>query len=113
MELRVIGPLSPRVNYLTAAIRVAESLQRAPEPGPGAFRLLWRFAVNIPGAVQERHAAQPQRVIEAARAELAAHRDADDSHRRAAARRACAQLDEAEQLFGAGLRLVPGTRARA
>jgi hypothetical protein len=113
MELRVIGPLSPRVNYLSAAIRVAESVQRAPEPGPAALRLLRRFAVNIPGAAGERHAARPERVIEAARAELAVHRDADESHRRAAAKRARAQLDEAEQLFGAGLRLIPGAQAGA
>jgi hypothetical protein len=113
MELRVIGPLSPRVNYLSAAIRVAESVRRAPEPGPAALRLLRRFAVNIPGAAGERHAARPERVIEAARAELAVHRDADESHRRAAARRARAQLDEAGQLFGAGLRLITGAQAGA
>src|ERR1700685_3477585 len=50
LDRRVIGPLSPRVNYLSAAIRVAESFLRIPGPGPAAQRLLWRFAAHIPGA---------------------------------------------------------------
>ena len=49
MERRVIGPLSPRVDYLTAAIQIAESVQRIPSPGPAVWRLLWRFAANPPG----------------------------------------------------------------
>src|SRR5207237_10008386 len=48
-ERRVIGPLSPRVDFLTAAIRVAEQIQSIADPSPQALRLLWRFASNIPG----------------------------------------------------------------
>jgi len=37
LELRVIGSLSPRVDFLTAATRVAEAIERIPEP-PAAAR---------------------------------------------------------------------------
>lgn len=111
MERRVIGPLSPRVHYLEAAIRVAEALLRVPGPGPEAERLLRRFAVNIPGAADGIKPAQPHLVAEAARAELAVHQDEDQARRREAAARARAQLDDAGQLFGARLRAVPGAAA--
>jgi len=110
MERRVIGPLSPRVDYLTAAIRVAESVQRPPGPSAAAARLVWRFAVNIPGAATDRGTANAARVVRAARAELAVHADADTSARLAAAARARQQLDQAQQLFG--VRLGATSRAR-
>ena len=50
LELRVIGSLSPRVDFLTAASRVAEAIERIPEPPAAARRLLERFAASIPGA---------------------------------------------------------------
>ncbi|MFC4534793.1 hypothetical protein [Sphaerisporangium dianthi] len=57
LERRVIGPLSPRVDFLSTAIRVAEHVARAAEAGehtpPGARRLLARLAHNIPGASAE------------------------------------------------------------
>ena len=106
MTSRVIGPLSPRVDFLTSAIRVAEHIGRMPEPAPAARRLLWQFAANIPGAASSIDTMTPTAVARAARAELAIHADADRSHRAAAARRAREQLDEAEQLFGTRLRLV-------
>jgi hypothetical protein len=108
MDRRVIGPLSPRVNYLTAAIRVAEATLRVPAPTPAALRLLWRFAANIPGAAGISRAANPELVMEAAGAELDVHREADQAHRNAAADRARTQLDDAEQLFGSRLRAFPG-----
>ncbi len=107
MDRRVIGPLSPRVNYLTAAIRVAEATLRVPAPTPAALRLLWRFAANIPGAAGTGRAAKPELVVKAAGAELDVHREADEAHRSAAADRARAQLDDAEQLFGSRLRVFP------
>lgn len=108
MEQRVIGPLSLRVNYLEAAIRVADSVLRIPEPGPEAVHLLRRFAVNIPGAADGMGHVQPRVVAQAARAELEVHRAEDDSCRGPAARRARAQLDDAGQLFGTRLRGVAG-----
>ena len=108
---RVIGPLSPRVDYLTAAIAVADGVRRLPAPTPDATRLLWRFAVNIPGAHAGGRRAQPGLVEQAARAELAVHRDQDLAHRQAAAARAQAQLDEAAQLFGSRLGAAGQTAA--
>jgi hypothetical protein len=106
MDRRVIGPLSSRVDFLTAAIQVAERLQRAPDPGPAARRLLWRFAANIPAAAASFRAMRPGTVASAARAELAVHREDDLAHRAAAARRARAQLTDVEQLFGTRLRVA-------
>jgi hypothetical protein len=109
LDQRVIGPLSPRVDYLTAAIAVADSVRRLPAPSADATRLLWRFAVNIPGAQAGGRRAEPGLVAQAARAELAVHQDSDLAHRQAAAARAEAQLDEAGQLFGS--RLSPAGQA--
>jgi len=44
-------------------------------------------------------------ILNAARAELAVHDQADSAQREAAAGRARSQLDDAGQLFGAGLQL--------
>src|SRR3984957_1784569 len=73
LELRVIGSLSPRVAFLTAAIRVAEAIERIPEPPAAARRLLERFAASIPGASSAGAGdggARPAVVREAAAAEL-------------------------------------------
>ena len=48
----MLGPLSPRVDFLTSTMRIAEHLARLAEPPPGALRLLSRMAQNIPGAVE-------------------------------------------------------------
>lgn len=109
MERRVIGPLSPRVNYLEAAIRVAESLLRVPEPSQAAVRLLRRFAANIPGASDGAKPRDPHLVAAAARAELEIHSADDRAVRREAAARARTQLDDAEQLFGSRMRVIPRT----
>jgi hypothetical protein len=104
LERRVIGSLSPRVDFLTAAIRVAEAIERIPEPPPAARRLLQRFAASIPGASSPGGGSPgdrglPATVKEAAAAELTVHKDADDRARGAAAGRA-RPLAGAEQLFG-------------
>jgi hypothetical protein len=100
IERRVIGPLSPRVDFLTAAIAVAEHVARTPDPKPGAARLLWQFAANIPGAAQGFNTMKPAMVARAAEAELAIHRETDRSHREAAGERADTQLSNVERLFG-------------
>lgn len=105
-DRRVIGPLSPRVNYLLAAIGVAESFLRISGPGPAAQRLLWRFAANIPGAADgASNAMNPAIVARAAHAELAVHAEDDRVTRAAAAARVRRQLDDAEQLFGSRLQV--------
>lgn len=97
---RVIGPLSPRVDFLTAAIAVAGHVGRLREPGPVARRLLWRFAANIPGAADGFDAMKPAVVAGAAKAELAVHQDTDRIVREEAARRARKQLSDVDRLFG-------------
>jgi hypothetical protein len=103
MEKRVIGSLSPRVDFLTAAIQVATAVERIPAPVPAARRLLWRFAASIPGAGEARGQVRPAQVIEAAEAELSVHIEADTGTRKEAAKRARKQLTDAEQLFGVRL----------
>jgi len=105
---RVVGPLSPRVDFLIAAIQVTGQVGRLPQPGPAALRLLWRFAANIPGAA-DGFDADPAAVAHAAEAELNVHRDADRAHREAAADRAGFQLDDGAQLFGTRLRVISRT----
>ncbi|WP_199745126.1 hypothetical protein, partial [Actinomadura harenae] len=98
LRQRVVGPLSARVDFLTAAIRVAERAEHT-DTGrdAGVQRLLWRFAATIPGAadgtVGTDGAVVPAVVAEAARAELAVHSEADGRDRAAAARRAADVLD--------------------
>jgi hypothetical protein len=110
LEQRIVGPLSPRVDFLTAAIRIAEQAARLPADNPAVARLIWRFAANIPGATARAFdKVKPEAVAAAARAELSVHAEADRSDREAAAKRARTQLDDAEQLFGSRLRLLKGT----
>lgn len=108
MERRVIGSLSPRVDFLVSAINVAQAIEHIPEPVPAARALLARFAANVRGSSSAGGALRPaggpvdpQAVIRAARAELEVHEDADGRARAEAARRARDTLDEARQLFGA------------
>ena len=109
MELRIVGPLSPRVDFLTAAIRVAERFKAQDKDDSGASadsrRLLWRFAANIPRAARSVSTMNPGEIVDAARAELAVHERADSEQRAASAKRARARLDDAGQLFGAGLQV--------
>ncbi|WP_188193426.1 hypothetical protein [Nonomuraea sp. SYSU D8015] len=100
LERRVVGPLSPRVDFLTCAIAVAS--HEPDSRDERAARLLVRMARNIPGATGgSLGPPDPRRVIEAARAELAVHAERDTRDRAELARRAAAQLDDAARLFGA------------
>ncbi|GAA3134848.1 hypothetical protein GCM10010466_27120 [Planomonospora alba] len=102
LRARVVGPLSPRVDFLSAAVRIAEHLTRLADPPPGAVRLLSRMAQNIPGAAETGFGpADPATVIAAARAELEVHLPADTAQRAEVAARAGEQLTDAERLFGA------------
>jgi len=113
MERRVIGSLSPRVDFLTGAIRVAEAIERLPGPVSAVRRLLWRFAASIPGAAESAASMHPHEVMQAALAELAVHQAADQATRHAAARRARDQLDDAQQLFGTRIQLAAQARRAA
>ncbi|MCA2223798.1 hypothetical protein [Nonomuraea aurantiaca] len=98
---RMVGPLSPRVDFLTCAIAVAEQVGDALIE-PGGARLLARMARNIPGAIDgDLGPPDPARVIEAARAELAVHVERDTQDRAELAERATTQLGDTARLFGA------------
>jgi len=112
MERRVIGSLSPRVDFLTSAIRVAEAIERLPAPVPAARRLLWRFAASIPGAAANTTQMDPRTVRQAAAAELGVHQAADRETRQAAAGRARERLDDAQQLFGTRIQLAAPPKQR-
>lgn len=101
-ERRMIGPLSPRTDFLVSAIKVAEAVERLPQATSQAhpLQLLYRFSRNIPGAPAHPAALDPRAVIEAAQAELAVHEHQDSATRQNAATRARQQLDDAEQFFG-------------
>ncbi len=103
MANRIVGPLSPRVHYLTSAIQVADYVTRLDDPRPAAARLLWRFAANIPGAANGE--VTPEAVAKAARAELVIHEETDESDRQASAERAL-RMSAVEQLFGSRLGVV-------
>lgn len=121
LEQRIIGPLSPRVDFLTGAVRIAETVRTAAKsaetgPSPAALRLLWRFAVSIPSAMPtgvagHDAAPDPQQVIDAAEAELDVHTDADHATRAEAARRARKRLSEDQQLFGTSLQDIKRLQA--
>ena len=110
MERRVIGSLSPRVDFLTAAIQVAAAVDRLPSSVPAASRLMWRFAASIPGAAQH---AEPRTITDAALAELRVHEAADQATRKDSATRARNRLDDAEQLFGTRLHMTRGSTKRS
>ncbi|WP_280366725.1 hypothetical protein [Nocardia wallacei] len=109
---RIVGPLSARVDFLTAAVQVADRIGRMLDPALPATRLLWRFATSIPGAGTSFDAMDPAVVAEAARSELAIHQNADQAQREDAASRARLQLDEVEQLFGSVLQVVSGSTSQ-
>jgi len=119
LERRIIGPHSPRVDFLTAAVRISTEVlarRRAGRPWPPqararAERLLQELAAGIPDALPPpaRGAARadPEQVARAAETELAIHAETDRRERAAAAERA-RRLGDTERLFGIRLAPVPG-----
>ena len=116
LEQRIVGPLSPRVDFLTAAIRIAEAAgslgRHRRRPSAAAERLLRRFAMNIPGAARAplgEDAAPGRR--RRGRPGGAGHprRPRTATTGRRPRSRARQQLDDAEQLFGTRLAAVRGT----
>lgn len=107
LAARMIGPLSPRVDFLTSGMRLAQRLDGMSAPSLPMLHLLWQFAANIPDAARSLDQMVPADVVAAAQAELAVHVEADRSHREAAAARAREQLDESGQMFGSTLTVVP------
>lgn len=121
LEQRIVGAHSPRVDFLTAATKIAftilthRELRESWDPGAmaQAERLLRSFAVSIPGAlppaaIGHASALDPGHVAKAAEAELAVHADVDARERGDAAVRARRQLTEVDRLFGTRLAAVRG-----
>ncbi|MFL6052788.1 MAG: hypothetical protein ACJ72W_07725 [Actinoallomurus sp.] len=119
LERRIIGAYSPRVDFLTAAIKIAATVVSHRELGEGwapdamarAERLLRSFAVSIPGALPPAAggpapAMDPEHVAKAAQTELAVHAETDQHERGEAATRARRQLTDIDRLFGTRLTLL-------
>lgn len=104
--LRLIAPLSPRVDMLHSAIAIAREAMRVANTNYEApvLRLVVRLGVTIPGV--KPFGADPQMVINAARAELEEIEQTDELERSDAADRARDQLDREALLFGAAMRTV-------
>ncbi len=118
LEQRIMGPLSPRADFLTAAIRIAEAAPSLSGPGTSPARieverLLRRFAMNIPGAgpAEPGGRISPETIAAAAQAELDIHSAQDQDDRAQAGRRARQQLGGAEQIFGTRFTAIHGTGA--
>ncbi|MTE14174.1 serine/threonine-protein kinase [Nocardia aurantiaca] len=110
-QQRLIGPLSARVDLLTAVIRLAEHTSELAEPTPAVQRVLRQLAATIPGARTSGWEADPGAIIEAAGNELDVHRDSDARQRSQAAERLAGQVDEpAARLFGTRFGLAGNQR---
>jgi hypothetical protein len=110
VELRLMAPLSPRVDMLRSTIALAEeaaALTGTSYEGP-MVRLVGRLGATIPGikAFETRLDA----VIEAAKWELKQIEGTDEQERFDAAERAVARLNEEEILFGTQFHAI-STRA--
>ncbi|MER9291495.1 hypothetical protein NKI71_14730 [Mesorhizobium sp. M0510] len=91
LERRIIGSRSMRTDHLRIALGLARRLAQLREAGaPEARnieRLLFPIARSIPGATETGQLVDPERVSDAARAELAVLEEADLAERREAAAR--------------------------
>lgn len=106
VSLRLIAPLSPRVDMLHSTVALAEEAASLAGTNyePALMRLVARLGATIPGV--KPFDAEPEAVIEAARAELKEIEETDELERSAAAERARAQLDAEALLFGTQVRTL-------
>ncbi len=105
-SLRLIAPLSPRVDMLHSTVALAKEASAVAGTnyeGP-MMRLVARLGATIPGV--KPFDAEPQAVIKAARAELREIEETDELERSEAAERAKSQLDAEALLFGTQIRAV-------
>lgn len=105
-NLRLIAPLSPRVDMLHSTIALAEEASALVGTNYAAslMRLVARLGATIPGV--KPFGAEPRAVIEAARRELKEIEETDQMERYVAEERACRQLDREALLFGTQVRAV-------
>ncbi|GGV28088.1 hypothetical protein GCM10010260_80620 [Streptomyces filipinensis] len=106
LEQRLVGPLTQRVHFLTAALRLADAAEHlagetgVPQP---VQQLLLHYSRNIHGDTP-RGPLDLDALRRAAAAELEIHADDDADTRAEAAQRAREQLGDVEQIFGNILR---------
>ncbi|WP_131813881.1 hypothetical protein [Mycolicibacter kumamotonensis] len=105
-SLRLIAPLSPRVDMLHSTIALAEEASAVVGTNYEAsmMRLVARLGATIPGV--KPFGAEPRAAVEAARLELKEIEETDQMERYAAEERACRQLDTEALLFGTQVRAV-------
>ena len=110
-SLRLIAPLSPRVDMLHSTVALAEAASAVAGTNYEApmMRLVTRLGATIPGV--KPFGAEPQAVIEAARSELKEIEETDELERSEAAERAHAQLGAEALLFGTQIRTVTSRAA--
>lgn len=105
-SLRLLAPLSPRVDMLNSTIAIAREVSGLGGTNYEApmARLMSRLASTIPGV--KPFDADPADVIEAAQVELKEIEETDELERTEAAERAREQLDPEALMFGTQVRAV-------
>lgn len=105
-SLRLLAPLSPRVDMLNSTIAIAREVSTLAGTNYEAplTRLMSRLGSTIPGI--KPFDAEPDAVIEAAQMELKEIEETDELERSESADRAHAQLDLETLMFGAQVRAV-------
>lgn len=103
LEQRLVGPITHRVHFLTAALRIADAAEQRTDDDTSAGplrRLLEHYSHNIPGYPATHGPVDLDVLRAAAKDELAVHVQDDANTRADAAERARKQLDDADQIFG-------------
>jgi hypothetical protein len=111
ISLRLIAPLSPRVDMLHSTIALAEEASAVRDTNYEApmMRLVARLGATIPGVTP--FGADPQAVVQAARTELQEIEKTDEMERSEAASRAQSQLEAEALLFGTQVRAITSVAA--
>lgn len=109
-HLRLIAPLSPRVDMLHSTVALAKETLAVTGTNYQApmSRLITRLGATIPGV--KPFEAGPHEVIEAARSELMTIEETDDLERAEASERAQRQLNPEARLFGTQVQLISSYR---
>lgn len=117
LEVRIVGPSSPRVDVLHNLRRLAEEVDVGSSSDqvwvPALERVVMRLARTVPTALREGGSVsvETDQVRQACDAELAVLEATDDDVRARAADRALSQLGEDQQLFGVRMEVLRGARA--
>ena len=112
LEVRIAGPVSPRVDLLHSVIRLSAELDAGRTAGaawaPSVERLVLRLARTVPSALAAGKEVETSRVRQSCADELAAIEPDDIAVRVAAAERARRQLGDEQQVFGVRMDVIAG-----